>query len=164
MRIFYRKSAPLFPLPGLLFPPEIDMMHREYFLIQEGYHFMEPKLTLRIVNSDLLPVQGRYEELLNAPDMGGALTAWRGDTAIALLVLLSGNERVEGATACAQPFETGRIEFRLRRFPAPFSRRRRRLSAMAKRITARGKASRTCYMARGLSAWSQAGCRGFLYP
>lgn len=68
---------------------------------------MEPKLTLRIANSDLLPVQGRYEELLNAPDMGGALTAWRGDTAIALLVLLSGNERVEGAAACAQPFENG---------------------------------------------------------
>lgn len=68
---------------------------------------MEPKLTLRIANSDLLPVQGRYAELLNAPDMDGVLTAWRGDTAIALLVLLSGNERVEGAAACAQPFENG---------------------------------------------------------
>ena len=39
---------------------------------------MEPKLTLRIANSDLLPVQGRYAELLNAPDMDGVLTAWRG--------------------------------------------------------------------------------------
>ena len=64
---------------------------------------MEPKLTLRIANSDLLPVQGRYAELLNAPDMDGVLTAWRGDTAIALLVLLSGNERVEGAAACTLP-------------------------------------------------------------
>ena len=125
---------------------------------------MEPKLTLRIANSDLLPVQGRYAELLNAPDMDGVLTAWRGDTAIALLVLLSGNERVEGAAACAQPFEKGKIRYRLRLFPVPSSRRRRRLSAMGKRITARGKAFRMFYMARGLSAWSRAACRGFSYP
>lgn len=68
---------------------------------------MKPKLTLRVANSDLLPVQERYEELLCAPDEEGPLTAWRGDTALALLVLLSGNARVGSVRACANGFEQG---------------------------------------------------------
>lgn len=68
-------------------------------------------LRLRIANSDLFPTQDRYQELFNAPDESGALTAWRGDTALALLVLLAGEERAENVKACAQPFENenGRI-------------------------------------------------------
>lgn len=68
---------------------------------------MKPKLTLRIANSDLLPVQERYEALFSAPDVQGPLTAWRGDTALALLALLSGGERVSNVRVCAQPFENG---------------------------------------------------------
>ncbi len=68
---------------------------------------MKPKLTLKIANSDLLPTQGRYEELLAAADEYGALTAWRGDTALALLVLLGGEERVSGIRAWAKAFQNG---------------------------------------------------------
>lgn len=68
---------------------------------------MKSKLTLCIANSDLFPTQDRYEELLGAPDADGTLTAWRGDTAVALLVLLGGEERTACVTACAQPFENG---------------------------------------------------------
>lgn len=72
---------------------------------------MKPNFTLRIANSDLLPTQDRYQELLSAPDACATLTAWRGDTALALLALLSGDARTGGVRACAQPFanETGRI-------------------------------------------------------
>lgn len=68
---------------------------------------MKPKLTLKIANSDLLPTQDRYEELLAAANECGALIAWRGDTALALLVLLGGEERVSGIRAWVKAFQNG---------------------------------------------------------
>lgn len=85
------------------------MIHTDIFM-QEGIAFMKPKLMLRIANSDLLPTQERYAELLNAGDAGNAATAWRGDTAIYLLVLLSGEARVSGIRAVAGAFRAEESE------------------------------------------------------
>lgn len=68
---------------------------------------MKPKLTLKIANSDLLPTQDRYEELLAAANECGALIAWRGDTALALLVLLGGEARVSGIRTWVKAFQNG---------------------------------------------------------
>lgn len=73
---------------------------------REGIALMKPNLALRTANSDLLPTQDRYAELLSAGDVGATTTAWRGDTALYLLVVLSGETAVSGLHVAGGAFRS----------------------------------------------------------